>query len=406
MATPVLAHQDFGKVAQIQNAIIQPLSSAPASPVAGQIYYDTTLQSLGVRTSTTWVYIPATPAVLQTAYDAQTVLVAVSDDTPITATVASEGTIGRTSAVNSGNLGALTWAQVRTALGALNNFTAPSATISMGSQVVSNVATPSASTDAVNKAYVDATKTGLDFKDSVRAATTANITLSGAQTIDGVSVIAGDRVLVKNQSTGANNGVYVAAAGAWTRATDFDADAEVTGGAYVVVTEGTANGDTAWVLSTNDPITVGSTALVFTQFSGSGTVTGTSNRVTVTGGQVDIAATYVGQTSLTTLGTVATGTWNGTTIAVANGGTGATTAAGAKTNLGFVTKYTATIGDGVSTSIAVTHPLGTSDAVVTVRNASTNARVECDIVFTDANTVTLGFASAPTSSGLKVTVIG
>jgi len=106
-----------------------------------------------------------------------------------------------------------------------------------------------------------------DFKESVRAATTANITLSGAQTIDGVSVIAGDRVLVKDQSTGANNGIYVCAAGSWTRATDFDASGEVTGGCLIPVTEGTANGDKFFMLTTNDPITLGSTSLAFAAFT-------------------------------------------------------------------------------------------------------------------------------------------
>lgn len=109
-----------------------------------------------------------------------------------------------------------------------------------------------------------------DYKDSVRAATTANITLSGAQTIDGVSVIAGDRVLVKDQSTGANNGIYAAAAGAWTRATDMDTDAETTGGMVIPVAEGTANGDKLFILTTNDPITLGVTALSFSSVTGGG----------------------------------------------------------------------------------------------------------------------------------------
>lgn len=111
-----------------------------------------------------------------------------------------------------------------------------------------------------------------DWKASVRVATTANITLSGTQTIDGVSVIANDRVLVKDQSTGANNGIYVCAAGAWSRATDFDASSEVTAGTAVPVEEGTTNGDKIFLLTTNNPITLGSTALAFTSLNGSGGV--------------------------------------------------------------------------------------------------------------------------------------
>lgn len=406
MARPVVQHLDFGKVAQIQNAILQPLSSAPGTPAAGQVYYDTTLLTGRIYNGTSWVDIPASAAVLQSLYDAQTVLVAVSDNTPIVATVATEGTIGRTAAVNSGNIGPLSWTQVRTALGALQNFTAPSATISMGSQIVSNVATPSAATDAATKGYVDAAVNGLDWKASVRAATTANITLSGAQTIDGVSVVATDRVLVKNQTTASENGIYVAAAGAWSRATDADANAEVTAGLAVFVTEGTTLADTGWVLTTNDAITVGSTSLTFTQFTGGTTVTGTTNRITVTSGQVDIAAAYVGQTSITTLGTVTTGTWNGTDVAVADGGTGASTAAGAKTNLGFMTRFTVTLGNGSLTSLVANHALATSDVIVSVRDATSLVEVDCEIEHTDANNVTLKFAVAPATNAIKVVVIG
>jgi len=97
----------------------------------------------------------------------------------------------------------------------------------------------------------------------VRAATTANITLSGTQTIDGVALIATDRCLVKDQSTGANNGVYLVAAGAWTRATDADGSGELVGGMLFPISEGTVNGNRVAMLTTNDPITIGVTALVF-----------------------------------------------------------------------------------------------------------------------------------------------
>jgi hypothetical protein len=231
--------------------------------------------------------------------------------------------------------------QVRT--NRLDQLTAPTASVSLNSQKITNLATPTADTDAATKAYVDAARSGLDVKASVRAATTANITLSGAQTIDGVSVIAGDRVLVKDQSTASTNGIYVAAASTWSRATDADVDAEVHAGMFTFVEEGTLGADTGWVLTTNNPIIVGSTALAFAQFSGAGQLVagagltktgnsvdavGTSNRITVNADSIDIASTYVGQTSITTLGTITTGTWNGSTIAVANGGSGATTLTG------------------------------------------------------------------------------
>ena len=126
--------------------------------------------------------------------------------------------------------------------------------------------TPAANNDIVNKLYVDnavSASLNSDWKNSVRAATTANITLSGAQTIDGVSIIAGDRVLVKAQTTASENGIYVAASGAWSRATDADADAEFTAMMIIPVSEGTLNGKTLWYLSTNDPIVVGTTSVAF-----------------------------------------------------------------------------------------------------------------------------------------------
>jgi phage-related tail fiber protein len=231
--------------------------------------------------------------------------------------------------------------QVRTSR--LDQMAAPTASVSLNSQKITNLATPTADTDAATKAYVDASRSGLDVKASVRAATTANITLSGTQTVDGVALIAGDRVLVKDQSTASANGIYVVAASTWSRSTDADTDAEVHAGMFTFVEEGTVNADSGWVLSTNNPIVVGTTPLTFAQFSGAGQITagagltktgntidavGTADRITVNADSIDIAATYVGQTSITTLGTIGTGTWNGTTIAVANGGTGVTTLTG------------------------------------------------------------------------------
>lgn len=160
---------------------------------------------------------------------------------------------------------------------------------SLGGHKLTNVADPTNPQDGATKNYVDSVAQGLDVKQSVRVATTANITLSGTQTIDGVAVVAGDRVLVKDQTTGANNGIYVCAAGAWTRATDADTSAKVTSGLFTFIEEGTSNGDTGWVLTTNNPITLGTTALTFVQFSGGNTIVGGAGLVK-TGNTLNVVA--------------------------------------------------------------------------------------------------------------------
>jgi len=440
--------------------------------------------------------------------------------------------------------------------------------------------TPTDDAHVATKGYVDAARSGLDVKQSVRAATTATVNLStevaNGSIIDGVTLATGNRILIKDQGVGgvahADNGIYtVNATGAPTRATDFDSSAEVTPGAFTFVEEGTANGDSGFVVATNGSITVGSTAILFTQFSGTGQITAgdglskdgstlnvndddvtiyvdgnddlavkssaTAGQVllsagsgTATWGALDLAdgdavtgalpiehggtgsttaadarvaldleigvdvqaydaelaalagltsaanklpyftgsgsasvadftsaarallddadasamrdtlgltigtnvqaysaalaavsaSTYVGDDSITTLGTITTGTWNGTDIAVADGGTGASTAADARANLAATTAGTTSTptlariakqgntahSGGVSTT-TVTHNFGTTDVIVQVYEvANSNATVITDVTRPNGNTVIVTINGAVDSNEFTIVVTG
>jgi len=199
-----------------------------------------------------------------------------------------------------------------TSLGTIASLSVTAGTIST---------TPSGSTDIANKSYVDTIAQGLDTKASVVAATTVNITLSGAQTIDGISIVAADRVLVKNQTLSQNNGIYLCASGAWTRTTDMNTWAQVPG-AYVFVETGTTLADTGWVCTSNAGGTLGTTAITWAQFSGAGS--GVSS--------INFGTTGLTPATATTGAVTVAGT-----LAVANGGTGLT--AGTS---GGILAYTAT----------------------------------------------------------------
>jgi hypothetical protein len=151
----------------------------------------------------------------------------------------------------------------------INDLTAPTADYAFGGFKITGLADPTNAQDVATKSYVDSTAQGLDVKASVRAATTANITLSAPQTIDGVSVVAGDRVLVKNQTAASANGIYVVAAGSWSRSADMDAWTDFPG-AFTFVEEGTTQADSGWVCTVNAGGTLGTTPITWSQFSGAG----------------------------------------------------------------------------------------------------------------------------------------
>ena len=173
----------------------------------------------------------------------------------------------------------------------LSDLSSPSASFSMSSQLLTNLLDPVSVQDAATKNYVDNVAQGLDPKASCLATTVANITLSGTQTIDGIAIVAGDRVLVKNQTLSANNGIYVASAGAWARSSDMDTWAEVVS-AFTFIETGTAQADTSWVCTADAGGTLGVTPITWTQFGSAGSYTAGTG-LTLTGSQFSITNTAI-----------------------------------------------------------------------------------------------------------------
>lgn len=258
--------------------------------------------------------------------------------------------------------------------------------VDLAGQRVQNVADGTAATDAVTKQQLDNAVAGLAWKSRpVRAATTVAGTLASSfengDVIDGVTLVTGDRILVKDQAAGAENGIYtVNASGAPTRASDADSSAELVN-ATVVVSEGTVNADKAFTQTTNAPITVGTTALVWGPVGGGTSYTADGQGLEVIGNQFSIELDTASGLSKS--------------------------ASGLKIDPSIVTrKYAANVGNGSATSIAVTHNLGTRDVHVQVYDAATFETVEVDVVRTDVNTVTLTFATAPASNAYRAVVQG
>ena len=346
---------------------------------------------------------------------------------------------------------------------ALSAFGVPTAAVAFNSQRITGLAEPTAAQDAATKNYVDTTAQGLNIHASADVATTVSLTTNwtynagsagadggtgvgatlvysaaGTLVIDTVTLTQGMRVLVKNQATQLQNGVYtVGVVGGstltLTRAADYDngtISSEVVAGDFIYVSGG-AQAGTGWVESATGTSTspvkgikVGTDAIVFTQFSGAGTVLG-GNGITVSGLTVNFAPSTTGGLQAASTGasaaiklattsgltTDSTGLYVtsglGITIAGAGAAGAATTNQVAINTDVVVRKYAAAIGDGTSTSITVTHNLNTRDVTVGVYSAtSTYDEVSCDVQHTTANTVTLLFSVAPTSNQYRVVVHG
>jgi len=232
---------------------------------------------------------------------------------------------------------------------------------------------PTSALELAPKQYVDAVAQGLDPKASCVAATTANITLSGTQTIDGVALIAADRCLVKDQTLSQNNGIYLVAAGAWTRATDMDTWLEVPG-AFTFIEQGTTLADTGWVCTSNAGGTLGTTAITFVQFAGVGSYTAGTG-LTLTGTQFSLTAP----------------------VAIALGGTNATNATDARTNL-------VAAKSGTNSDITELYALNGTSYGVAYQNAG-NQLIMGSVLTFDGTTLTSPDASFTTLTASSTTTL-
>ena len=241
----------------------------------------------------------------------------------------------------------------------LDQMAAPTSAVSLNSQKITGLADPTADADAANKGYVDGVAQGLDVKDSVVATTTANGTLSTAfangQSIDGVTLQTGDRILIKNQSTASQNGIYnVNASGAPSRATDMATGANAAG-AFVFVEQGTTNAENGFVCTSDTgSAVVGSNNLTFAQFSGAGQIIA-GDGLDKSGNtlSVDLKANGGLVIESTELAVKLDASSITGTLAIGDGGTGATTASAALTALGL-SNYAKTLIDDADAAAART----------------------------------------------------
>ena len=377
MTYPILDDVDFGQN-KLLNFRVQNLVTAPATPLVGQKYFDTTINSEMTWNGTAWVADDITKV------SSGTIPLSKLATDPL----ARANHTGSQLAATISNFDT----QVRTST--LNQMAAPTTALSVNNQKITSVGTPDPnSTDAANTIYVDAkvnnALAAIDPKDSVRVVVTSNVALTGLQTIDGITLVAGNRVLLTAQTTASQNGCYVAASGAWARSIDADTTGEITPGAFWFVEEGTLYAATQWRCNNTGTITIGTTSISIQQF-GAAQMYSATNGVQLSGSQFSIKLD-------TNPGCSVSG--NGLKIDP--------TVACVDTGTYLTRKKSVDVGDGVQTAYTFAHPFNSYDVDVTVyRNSGVREAVGVTIERPSTSSITIRFAKAPSLNQFRAVIIG
>lgn len=388
---------------EILNQVVHNLASDPSSPVEGQIYYNTVSFKLRQYQNGSWTDVGSATAnaVTQASSSGGAGRMKVSAGADRTIADLS-GVVGVIKTDTDGVVSAATAGTDYTTPSSTEAFTNKTFNANGSGNSITNLETADFASNVIDtdgtlaadsdtrlatqkavKTYVDALSQGIKWKASVRVATTAAGTLASSfengDTVDGITLATGDRILIKDQADPTENGIYVvAASGAPSRSTDANTGTEIKQAA-VFVEVGTANADTAWVNTADGTITLGSTNITFVSF--------------VSALVPDASTTVKGKVELATQ--AETQAKSDTTRAVTPSGLA-----------DFTRKVTFTIGDTSTTSFPLTHNLGTKDIAVSVRDTDTDDQVIADVNCNTTNQVTIDFAVAPDTDQMVVTVIG
>lgn len=388
MARQFLTHIDLARN-QLQNAVVHNLGGPPSSPVKGLMYFDTTSNLLMVYNGTAWIAATATDVWVNNTGDAMT------GDLVMT----GAGIYGK-DATNTINYGNMQWGPaagadvaLRTSgagrtIGLINNGVARLTTSDTGVTVggtMTLAADPTLALQAATKQYVDGVAQGLEFKASVRVATATAGTLASSfevgDVVDGIALALGDRILIKDQPTGSENGIYtVNATGAPTRATDANASGEIAVGTLVYVEVGTNNGSQQWVCTTIGgtlPWVPGTNSSTWAQFSGA-------------------SATTAGAGLISSGNTFAVGQGTGITV----------NANDVAINTSVVARKSVFNVVGGSTTETLTHNFNNLYVDVTVYTSTTGAQVEFDVTPMTVNTVLLTATTTIAAATYTAVIIG